>query len=253
LKLQRVVLFVKELLMRAFSLFPMLRTSLFCAFALAACAGGGFARASVIPFVTGPTSTDFRTDAIQAGFGFYLPTNNTPTINELGFWVAPQDSGNTGVLAVSHKVALAHYIGGSSYAIIAEATIGAGSTGDANQYAWARIAPVTLTDHTQGGAYYILLAQEGTDKWVPNSTPPAGLTDVSPTFGTLTGGGEYTSNALPGVGGTISITNQPVTQYGGPNMGVLAVPEPASAALLGVGSVTVGVLEFIRRRRRRHA
>lgn len=112
--------------------------------------------AIAVDLVGTPNPTDTRTDTLaQAGYGFYL--KSPILVTKLGFWVSPANSGNTGVLAANHTVVLYHYVPGTpnSAQELAQVTIPAGSTGDANKYAWANLStPILLNDLTQGGDYF---------------------------------------------------------------------------------------------------
>src|ERR1700682_6215181 len=82
-----------------------------CTAALLGYAIGSSANAAIIsPFQSVPINPDTtRTDSFQAGWGFSANPSGTKQVNQLGFWVSPADSLNTGVLAISHDVALFHY------------------------------------------------------------------------------------------------------------------------------------------------
>lgn len=172
---------------------------------------------------TVPDTTRTHTYA-QAGFGFYGTTLGTKQVNQLGFWVSPANPG--GVLAIDHDVALYNY-NGANYTQIAAATVPAGSTADANGYAWASIPALALTDTRQGLDFYIVTAEVGTDVWAPN-TGSANAPTLDPTFGTRTNNGWFSGTAAPGIGGTASF-NGPIGNggYFGPNVGLEAVAPPA--------------------------
>ena len=103
--------------------------------------------AQVDAFRGAPTGGDTRNDSLLAGWGFYANTSGTTQVNQLGFWVSPADSGGTGMLAIAHQVGLYDFNSATnSDTLIAEVTIPAGATGDANQYAWASIPALTLSD-----------------------------------------------------------------------------------------------------------
>ena len=101
-------------------------TRLLVLFAVALLVGGSTAAAGVLvdPFAGPPTAPyTTRTDPYaQAGFGFYTTASGTKQVNRLGFWVSPADSGNTGVLAAAHNVALYNF-NGVNVTQIAAATI----------------------------------------------------------------------------------------------------------------------------------
>jgi hypothetical protein len=202
--------------------------------------------AAVNAFMSAPNGVfTSRTDTLsQAGFGFYANPSGTEQVDELGFWVSPSDTG--GKLAISHEVGLYDY-NGSSYTLIAEGTVAAGSTADSNGYAWVNIPTVTLTDTRQGADYYIVMASVGTDTWAPD-TGSANTTVLNPSFGTPTGNGWFTGSAFPAVGGTDGFTPELGNGgYFGPNIGF--VPEPSSVvALCGLGAM--GLFLVVRRRRK---
>ncbi len=192
---------------------------------LAACSTA--TAAPVEAFVGPPTAPDTtRTDTFaQGGFGFFASTLGTKQVNQLGFWVSPDNPG--GVLAVDHNIALYNYAGASQYPQIAAATIPAGSTADANGYAWASIPALTLTDTRQGLDYYIVTASVGTDVWAPN-TGSANVPTLDATFGTRTGNGWFSTTPAPGVGGTAGFNMVGGNGgYFGPNIGFEAAPPPA--------------------------
>ncbi len=215
--------------------------------ALAMVSAGLFANAAsaaTTAFRGAPNAADPRTDNYgQAGWGFYA-TGGTQVVNQLGFWVSPSNSGGTGVLAVSHSVGLYNF-NGANYTLLALATIPAGSTPDANGYAWASITPVTLTDTRAGADYYLVMASMGTDVWGPN-TGGASIPVLNSSFGTPTGNGPANPNAF----GAVSSTAAPTFTIGnggyyGPNIGFAAVPEASSTLFVGIGVVALG----LRRRR----
>ena len=171
-----------------------------CTVALLGCSYFSTANAAnVDAFVSQPKGTfTTRTDTLaQAGFGFYANTSGTQQVDELGFWVSPADSGNTGKLAVSHQVALYDF-NGSTYTEIASGTVAAGSTADSNGYAWVNIPTVTLTDIRQHADYYIVMASEGTDFSAP-LTGSANTTVLDTSFGTVVNGWA-SGSAFPGWG-----------------------------------------------------
>jgi hypothetical protein len=198
-------------------------------------------------FLSNPSSTDNRTDSFpQAGFGFYIFGTTSPVmVNELGFYVSPTDSDNTGKLAVAHTVALYDF-NGNGYTEIAQATIPAGSTADASGYAWVTIPGITLTDYSFSGNsktsdYYIVMASQGTDLWGP-FTGVSSYGAVNNSFGFLTTNGVFTTESAPGVGSSIAEPNfrDPGIPgynngYIGPNIGF--IPEPASVTLAAVGGL----------------
>lgn len=206
--------------------------------------------AADILLVGAPSPTNTRTDTLaQAGFGFFI--NSPIQVNKLGFWVSPADSGNTGVLAVSHTVALLHYVPGIPNRVeeLAQVTIAAGSTGDSNHYAWAILStPVTLTDTSQNADYYSLVATQGTDTWGPFTGSNTFASLGSP-YTTLTGNGIWSTTSLPGVGNSlISSSYAPSANGGfaGPNMSFIPVPEPSTYIL---GTIATGIMAILARKR----
>lgn len=171
------------------------------------------ALAQVTAFRGNPAPDTTRTDAFQAGWGFYATTAGTKQVNRLGVWVAGAAT------TVNHDVALYNYTGATPnpYALVVQATVPSGSTPDANGYAWVAIPPVTLTDTRQGGDYYIVMARVGTDAWGPNTGySHAPTLDIS--FGTPTTRGFYKTDG----GFTATESFNPTGLYGGyfgPNLG----------------------------------
>ena len=199
--------------------------------------------AVVTAFISAPNPQDTRTNTIaQAGYGFYATTLGTKEVNQLGIWVSPDNTGGA-VLAINHDIALYRY-NGANYTQIAGGTVLAGGTADANGYAWVSIPTITLTNNGQGGDYYIVMASVGTDIWGPDAGSNSFVT-LDASFGTRTGAGWYTNDAIPGIGNTNTNAFALVSNggYVGPNIGYV-IPEP-SAALLG----GLGLLALLRRRR----
>jgi hypothetical protein len=233
---------------RSYSVARKLGVGLACLVACLVCSLSNANASTLTEFLSAPNHPDdTRTDTFnQAGFGFYANPSGTESINELGFWVSPADSGNTATLAISHQVALYHF-NGTSYTEIATGTVAAGSTPDSNGYAWVSIPGVTLSDTTQSGTVpYIVEAAVGTDVWTPNSGN-AHTTVVDANFGTPSANGFFTANAFPGIGGTETFNIETNNGgYFGPNIGL--VPEPSSiVALCGLG--LAGLTIALRRHR----
>jgi len=203
------------------------------------------ALAANMAFVGTPNPTDTRADSVaQAGYGFYANPSGTATINELGFWVSPVDSGGTGKLAESHTVALYNY-NGTNYTEIAQATIPAGAQADATGYAWASISPLVLSDTRQGADYYIVQASQGTDTWGPNFGTNT-FSSVDSAFGALTRNGWFTGSNPPGIGNAIGLTPELGNGgYVGANIGF--VPEPGSLLLLAIGALGLVCVRRLRR------
>lgn len=193
--------------------------------------------ATITPFVARSGGNNRNDVYPQAGFGFAADASGTAQINQLGFY----DDGGDGLL-VAHDVGLYHYTG--VFTLIAKATIPAG-TGALLQdgYRWVSIPTVTLTDGTQGGDYYELIASQGPDVWWDGG----GTTIVNP-FGNFPpgppGDGFNVGSPMPAVGGTSSLSLGGPS-FGGPNMG-FATPEPSSLVLLAFGLALFG-LRNIRR------
>jgi hypothetical protein len=218
--------------------------------ALLTIAPAAAASATVMNFVGTPNPTDTRTDSVQAGFGFYANPSGAAQVNELGFWVAPSDSGDTGHLAVAHTVTLYDY-NGTNYTAVAQATVPAGATADANGYAWVNIPAVTLTDTRSGADYYLVTATQGTDTWGPFRGTNTFSGFVDPAFGSVTGNGPFNFNLSPvGVGSTDGFTFEPGNGgYVGPNIGFVVTPEPCSLLLCTLGAAGLLVAARLRRKR----
>ncbi len=223
-------------------------TRLFVLFVALLAANSTAAAALVEAFVGAPNNpATTRTDTFsQAGWGFYATQLGTKEVNQLGFWVSPDNPG--GALARDHHIALYNFTGGGSpYTQIAAATVPAGSTADANGYAWASIPTLTLTDMRQGADYYVVTATMGTDVWAP-FTGSANVSTLDATFGTRTGNG-FGSWGVgpPGVGNSVSLAVYGgMGGYYGPNIGY--IPEPGSWLLL-LSALACGLL--VRRRRKK--
>ncbi|MDB6077598.1 MAG: hypothetical protein JWO82_1345, partial [Akkermansiaceae bacterium] len=89
---------------------------------LIACGG---LHAAIAMGVGEPIGATTRTDSYPyAGYGFYVPSATSVTVNQLGYW----DLGGDG-LSDAHTVSLFQYINGSnkSYTQIATVTIPAGT------------------------------------------------------------------------------------------------------------------------------
>ena len=192
---------------------------------------------AVEAFVGPPTAPDTtRTDTFaQAGFGFFADVSGAKQVNQLGFWVAPEDSGNTGVLAIAHSVALYRY-NGTNYTQITSGTVAAGGTADSNGYAWVSVPAVTLTNNGQGLDFYIVMASVGTDVWAP-FTGSAHAPTLDPSFGTRTGNGWFSTNGAPGDGLNFGDFNPVLGNggYFGPNVGFVPAPGALPAGLFLVG------------------
>lgn len=198
-------------------------------------AAGSSATAGLVDTFAGPpTAPDTtRTDSYaQAGFGFYANTGGAKRVNRLGFWVSPDNPG--GVLAVDHEVALYNYGAGGIYTQIAGATIPAGSTADANGYAWESVPTVTLSDTRQSADYYIVMAAVGTDVWAPY-TGNAYAPTIDAGFGTRTDNGWFSTTSAPGTGGTFSDFHYTLGNggYFGPNIGFSDPPTIISDTFAG--------------------
>jgi hypothetical protein len=200
--------------------------------AVAACSlfiSSAFA-ASISPFVVRSGGNNRNDVYPQAGFGFAADASGTAQINQLGYY----DEGGDG-LQVAHEVGLYHYTG--VFTLIAKATIPAGTAATLQDgYRWVSIPTVTLTDGTQGGDYYELIASQGPDIWWDGG----GTTIVNP-FGNFPAGppgdGFNVGLPMPAVGGT-SPLGLGGPSFGGPNMGFV-VPEPSSLVLLVLGAAFV--------------
>lgn len=200
------------------------------------------ATAAVTAFRGAPNPTTLRNETLaQAGWGFSASSTGTAQINQLGFWVAPNQAGGAGMLQVSHTVGLYNF-NGSGYTLLASATVPAGATADENGYAWTEITPITLTDTRQGADFYVVMASMAVDTWGP-FTGNANAPVLNGSFGTPTGNGPFTGTAFPVVGGASSFVFTPNNGgYIGPNVGFATpVPEPGSfltAAGLALGALT---------------
>lgn len=180
---------------------------------------------------TGATRND--TYEWGAGFGFYVPSGGT-TINSLGFW----DENGTGLLA-DHIVALYQYSGsGSSYNLLASATVQAGTVDPlVDGYRWVNIGDLALPNNGQGGNYYVILASQGGDTW----TTLSGQT-LNPAIGTFSSGALIDNNSgqdlSPIPPSSFAYVDGLNNGYGGANLAFIApVPEPGAWALAGGGIV----------------
>ena len=175
-----------------------------------------------------PTGTTRNDTYIAAGFEFFAPAGGT-TINALGFW----DANGTGLLK-AHTVSIFQYDPGfdpSGYALVATATIPAGTVGTlVNGYRWVGIPTTVLPNNGQGGGYYAIMATQDQDTWANNigSAPY-----LNPSIGTVSGQGlldagrPYTvlsSQAI--LNGTGNINDG----FGGANLAFLTPQPPTQLA-----------------------
>ncbi len=193
------------------SLFPWKRVLAAAGVALASAASP--VRADVATFRGAPAPATTRTDAFQAGWGFYASTAGTKQVNRFGLWVP------NGATTVDHEVALYNHPG---YVLIAKATVPAGSTADADGYAWVTVPTLTLTDTRQSADYYIVLANLGTDTWGP-LTGSSYAPTLNASFGTPTGNAWF--HAAGAFTATETFTGSlGIGGYFGPNLGFVFVP-----------------------------
>ena len=198
--------------------------------------------------VGAPTGT-IRNDSYGwgAGFGFYVPSGGSTTVNALGFW----DESGTG-LQENHIVALYQYAGsGSAYNLMTSVTIPAGTVAPLiDGYRWVSIPALNLPDNGQNGNYYIIIASEGDDDW----TTMSGQT-LNPAIGTFSSGaliddssGENLSPTPPKYFASVDGNN---SGYGGGNVGFIyelaslpvlltnTAPASAEAGIGGQAAFTV--------------
>jgi Immunoglobulin I-set domain len=158
-----------------------------------------------------------------AGYEFYASDSsitNRPVVNALGYW----DQNGTGLLA-SHQVSLYHY-NGDNYTLLVTATVPAGDQAPLiNGYRWVTIPSVSLTDSSQGGGYYCILATYQSDAWANGI---GGSPVMNTYFGTVSGKG------LIGGGGPVTVSPQNIDgdstladAYAGANLGYFNPPLPS--------------------------
>lgn len=202
--------------------------SLVLLFAVAGLALSQDLQAAITMAVGEPLGTVRNDSYSHAGYGFFLSSGSTLTVNRLGYW----DQGGDG-LSASHSVYLYQYIGGSnkSYTQIASVLIPSGTTAELDGgYRWMPIPDLVISENGQNGNYYVIMASHGVDAW----TGGFGTDNpMSPSFGTISTG------ALDFGGGVnADEINSSTIRFGGPNFGY-AVPEPSSLVLAGLGAIGI--------------
>ena len=206
----------------------MKKLSLTCFLAVCAALATPALRADTIGFTTTGGSLTGNPNGNSNGYTFTLA--NTVSVTQLGFY----DSGADGLSAA---IPVTIYSTAASHAVLANATVPAGTGTELNGYIYVTLAtPVTLP----AGTYLIAAYSAGnTDYLLYNVTTVTGATGI--TYGGAMRGAGTGYPATPVTG---------VNAYFGPNFQIFSavVPEPSTWALLIVGVVGLGFVTLRRRR-----